>query len=150
MQELKDRRVLGLLLGHCGHLGRERMEARLSEQGIDITPVQTHVLLYLDRHGGEATQSEVVAHLRVKPSTANGIIDRMEEKHLVRRSVSTRDARQKRVVLTEKGREKQTQIRTVFAETEDVIAQGFSPEDRETLFDLLQRVRTNLEEDRRA
>ena len=87
--------ALGPMLGHCGHLGRERMEARLSQSGSDITPVQTHVLLYLHRYGGQALQCEVTQHLKVKPSTANGVLDRMEEKGLVERSVSMQEARRR-------------------------------------------------------
>ena len=34
-------------------------------------------------------QREVVEHLRVKPSTVNGILDRMEEKGLIRTEPST-------------------------------------------------------------
>ena len=147
---MHERKALGPLLGHCGHLGRERMEARLTERGIETTPAQTHVLLYLHHHGGEVSQSEVVGHLRVKPSTANGILDRMEEKELVRRFVSRRDARQKCVAITEKGLEKQEQFRAVFTETETMMMQGLSPEEQETLFDLLHRVLANLEEDRRV
>ena len=68
---------LGPLLGHATHLARERMDARLSRY--DMTPSQTHTLLYLSSHGYTAPQRDVVEHLRVRPSTANGILDRMEE-----------------------------------------------------------------------
>lgn len=42
--------ALGPMLGRCAHLSRSGMEARLSRYG--VTPVQTHVLLYLFRHDG--------------------------------------------------------------------------------------------------
>ena len=76
--------TLGPMLGRCAHLAKARMDARLS--GCDVTPVQTHVLMYLHRHGGQALQCQVTAFLRVKPSTANGILDRMEERELVTRT----------------------------------------------------------------
>ena len=69
---------LGPLLGHATHLARERMDARLSRY--DMTPSQTHTLLYLSSHGYTAPQRDVVEHLRVRPSTANGILDRMEKR----------------------------------------------------------------------
>lgn len=147
---MHDHKALGPLLGYCGHLGRERMDARLTERGIETTPAQTHVLLHLHRHGGEVPQGEVVSHLRVKPSTANGILDRMEEKGLVERFVSPQDARQKCVTITPKGLEKQEQFREIFAETESVMLKGLSAKEQETLFDLLHRVLANLEEDRRV
>ena len=48
--------ALGPTLGRCAHLARAGMEARLSRY--EVTPVQTHVLLYLFRHGGQAPQWE--------------------------------------------------------------------------------------------
>lgn len=140
--------VLGPILGRCGHLMKERMDARLS--GCDGTPAQTHVLLYLHHHGqnGQATQCAVTEFLKVKPSTANGILDRMVEKGLVTRTVSEADARQRLITMTEKGREQHEHLRKVFMETEHAAVRGFSPEERAELLGLLNRVIQNLEEDR--
>lgn len=100
MELTGDALHLGPLLGHAAHLTRERMDARLSRY--DMTPAQTHTLLYLCGHGDCAPQRDVVSHLRVKPSTANGILDRMEEKGLIRRAADENDQRQKRVMTTER------------------------------------------------
>lgn len=138
--------LLGPMLGRCAHLSRERMDARLSRY--DVTPAQTHTLLYLHRCQGQASQCEVVRHLKVKPSTANGILDRMEEKSLLTRSVSSRDARQRLITLTEKGAELQEELRQAFDETETMMTKGLSCEERELLFSCLERIIQNLEEDR--
>lgn len=143
MHEIK---ALGPLLGRCGHLSRERMDVRLTQY--DATPAQTHVLLYLYHHGGQATQGQVTEHLKVKPSTANGILCRMEEKGLVTRAVSGTDARQRLVFLTKKGEAKQEAFKQVFLETEALMTKNLSAEEKELLFALLQRVAHNLEEDR--
>lgn len=139
-------RVLGPMMGRGAHLAKERMDARLSQY--DVTPVQTHTLLYLHRHHGQALQHEVIQHLRVKPSTANGILDRMEEKGLVTRSVSDSDARRRLITLTEKGAMLEEQLHRAFHETEEMMMEGLSGEERELLFSCLERVIQNLEEDR--
>jgi len=136
------------MLGHCAHLAKERMEARLS--GCDVTPAQTHALLYLHRHGGQAPQYDVTAFLKVKPSTANGILDRMEEKGLVRRTVSGSDARKRLITLTEKGQEQQALFQERLLDTERVILHGFTAEEEQTLRGMLNRIICNLEEDRRV
>lgn len=141
-----DIKALGPLLGHCAHLARERMDARLTEY--DVTPAQVHVLHYLYHADGQAPQGEVTAHLRVKPSTANGILGRMEEKELVERSVSDADARRRLITLTEKGTALQEHCRQAFFETEDLLVRGLSREEQEQLFSLLLRILANLEEDR--
>lgn len=138
--------ALGPMLGRCAHLARERMDARMSRFG--MTPAQTHVLRYLRQNGGQMPQRELLENLKVKPSTVNGILDRMEEKGLVERSVSGTDARQRVVALTPAGLEREAQAKQSFLEAEALIARGLTEEETETLRGLLERVIHNLEEDR--
>ena len=139
-------KALGPMLGCCAHMARERMDARMSRFG--MTPAQTHVLLHLHQSGGQLPQRELLDSLKVKPSTVNGILDRMEEKGLVTRSVSGTDARRRLITLTEKGKEQQTRFCQVFLDTEAVVLHGFSPEESRQLRAMLERVIQNLEEDR--
>ena len=138
--------ALGPMLGHCAHLTRERMDARMSRFG--MTPAQTHVLRYLRQNGGQMPQRELLENLKVKPSTVNGILDRMEEKGLVKRSVSGTDARQRVVALTPAGLEREAEVKQSFLEAEALIARGMTEEETDTLRSLLERVIHNLEEDR--
>ena len=87
-------------------------------------------------------------HLRVRPSTANGILDRMEEKGLIRRTADENDQRQKQVTATEKGRELNSLVQAAFQEAEAVMVKGLRLEETEALRLILYRVIENLEEDR--
>ena len=136
---------LGPLLAWAAQMSKAAMDARVSQY--DVTPGQTHILLYLNHHGGQALQHELTAYLRVKPSTVNGLLDRMEEKGLVRRSVSGRDARRRLISMTDKGAERQALSRQSFLDAEAAMVRGFTPEERETLLALLDRVIQNLKED---
>ena len=138
--------ALGPMLGRCAHLARERMDARMSRFG--MTPAQTHVLRYSRQNGGQMPQRELLDNMKVKPSTVNGILDRMEEKGLVERSVSGTDARQRVVALTPAGVEREAQVEKSFLEAEALIARGLTEEETDTLRGLLERVIHNLEEDR--
>ena len=138
--------ALGPMLGRCAHLARERMDARMSRFG--MTPAQTHVLRYLRQSGGQMPQRELLDRLKVKPSTVNGILDRMEEKGLVERTVSGTDARQRLVALTPAGLEREAEVKQSFLEAEALIARGLTEEETNTLRSLLERVIHNLEEDR--
>lgn len=143
---MHDTNSMGLLLGRCANLARERMDARLGRY--DVTPSQAHALLFLDRAGGQTSQYELTKFMRVRPPTANGIVDRMAEKGLVVRSVSGADARRRLITLTEKGRETQTQFQEVVGEAESLIVRGLTRAEIEALRELLRRVAQNLEEDR--
>ncbi len=136
---------LGPTLGRAAHLARSNMRDRVSKY--DVTPAQTHVLLYLHHQGGQALQRELTDFMRVKPSTANGVLNRMEEKGLLRRSVSGRDARRRIITLTEKGEEEQAAFQQNYLDAERDMVRGLTPAERETLMDLLDRVIQNLEED---
>ncbi|WP_295763959.1 MarR family winged helix-turn-helix transcriptional regulator [uncultured Oscillibacter sp.] len=137
---------LGPTLGWAAQLAKARMDARVSQY--DVTPAQTHVLLYLHHHGGgQVLQHELTGHMRVKPSTMNGVLDRMEEKGLVRRSISGRDARRRLITLTEKGEEQQALFQKSFLDTEEAMVRGFTAQEREALLSLLERVIQNLKED---
>ena len=138
--------ALGPMLGRCAHLARERMDARMSRFG--MTPAQTHVLRFLRLNGGQMPQRELLENLKVKPSTVNGILDRMEEKGLVERSVNGTDARQRVVALTPAGLEREAEVKQSFLEAEALIARGLTEEETNTLRSLLERVIHNLEEDR--
>ena len=138
-------RGLGPALGWAAKLSKANMDARVSRY--DVTPAQTHVLLYLQQHGGRGPQHELAEFLRVKPSTVNGVLDRMEEKGLVRRSVSGSDARRRLITLTEKGAEQQALFQQSFLDVEEAMVRGFTQEERETLCALLDRVIQNLKEE---
>ena len=139
-------KALGPMLGCCAHMARERMDARMSRFG--MTPAQTHVLLHLHQSGGQLPQRELLDSLKVKPSTVNGILDRMEEKGLVERTVSGTDARQRLVALTLAGRKREEQVKQCFLEAEALIVRGLTEAEANTLRSLLERVIQNLEEDR--
>ncbi len=138
-------RGLGPALGWAAKLAKANMDARVSRY--DVTPGQTHILLYLHQQGGHALQHELTEYLRVKPSTVNGLLDRMAEKGLVLRSVSGADARRRLITLTEKGAEQQALFQKSFLDVEEAIVRGLTPGERETLAALLSRVIQNLKED---
>lgn len=141
----EDPHRLGPTLGWAAQMAKCAMDARVSRY--DVTPVQTRVLMYLHHHGGRVPQRELTEFLRAKPSTVNGILDRMEEKGLVLRSVLGEDARRRLITLTDKGRERQARFTESFLASEEAMLRGFSPEERETLLGLLDRIVENLKEE---
>ena len=134
---------LGPLLGHATHLARERMDARLSRY--DMTPSQTHTLLYLSSHGYTAPQRDVVEHLRVRPSTANGILDRMEEKGLICREAVPNDARLKKLTLTPEGKKLQAAIEKEQQKTEQLLRQAVSEEELKIFFEVMEKFKKSIQ-----
>ena len=71
-----------------------------------INRMQGWIIGYLYRHSEEAVfQKDLEAEFQMARSTASGILQAMEKKGLITREPIPRDARLKRLVLTEKGME---------------------------------------------
>ena len=101
MSCMKKPELIGPLLGYCNHRAYQRMEQKLRRYG--VTPIQCRSLTYLHRQPGPVTQKQLQQHLAVKPSTVNGIVDRLVEKGMLTRTPGEKDGRCRILRLTEAG-----------------------------------------------
>ena len=92
----------GPLFGYCDHQVQKLMDRRLRQY--DVSPMQCRTLTYLHEAEGEVNQKQLERHLMVKPSTVNGIVDRLEEKGMVTRTASRTDGRCRILALTAQGK----------------------------------------------
>ena len=137
---------LGPMLGHAAHLSKERMDARIS--CYDVTPAQSHTLLYLCEHDAATLQRNVVEHLRVKPSTVNGILDRMEEKGLIERRILNGNRRSFHIFMTEEGKRKQQLVEKAFEKVEKRALVNISEEEFQNFMAVYGKIYFNLQEKR--
>ena len=143
---MNDTPDLGRLIAYCGRLGRQYMDQNLRRAGYDVTPVQSRMLVYLSCRGGqEVNQRDLERELRLKPSTINGIVNRLEEKGYILRRTSPEDGRCRLVSLTASGQEKVDTFRATIEETGKRFSGCLSAEEEETLRELLVRIIENLE-----
>ena len=95
-----------------------------------INRMQGWIIGYLYRHSEEAVfQKDLEAEFQMARSTASGILQAMEKKGLITRESIPRDARLKRLELTEKGMEFQMEIMENFDRIQKVgdrLAMGFA------------------------
>lgn len=132
MSCMKKPELIGPLLGYCNHRAYQRMEQKLRRYG--VTPIQCRSLTYLHRQPGPVTQKQLQQHLAVKPSTVNGIVDRLVEK----------DGRCRILRLTEAGQRFYDDFESITRQIEDLIHRGMDPQETETLRRLLLRAADNL------
>ena len=135
---------IGLLIGYCDHQ-MHRLMTRMLRQ-YDVSPMQCRTLTYLQEAEGEVNQRMLEEHLMVKPSTASGIVGRLEEKGLVRRQTSKSDGRCRILALTDSGRQFYAQFCSIADQVNTQAGQGLSEEEKDTLRRLLLRVADNLSE----
>ncbi|MFR1724458.1 MarR family winged helix-turn-helix transcriptional regulator [Emergencia timonensis] len=116
----------------------------------DITYVQSLVLLFLNNMScqfgsdHEVSQKDVEDYLLLKGSTVTRLLSRMEESELIQRVRSQKDCRSNYLVMTEKGESFVPVFYQVLDNVEQLMTDGFSQEEKETLMTLLQRVLKNI------
>jgi DNA-binding MarR family transcriptional regulator len=114
---------------------RGRMPQVASE--FALSPMQAHVLRLLEP-GRPVPMRALAGVLRCDASNVTGIIDRLEERDLVRRAVSTTDRRMKMLVVTDKGVRLRRRMLERLSEAPEPIAK-LSPDDQRALRDILRR-----------
>ena len=139
--------ALGRAISYCGHLCKMYLDVQLRRRGYDITPAQSHALLYLSQEGSrpEINQRNLERHLRLKAPTVNGIVTRLEEKGYITRHASPEDGRCRLIALTDQGRRMVETFRATVRESEQQLALILAPVEQEQMQALLSRMITTLE-----
>ena len=132
----------GALFGYCDHQVHKLMGKLLKRY--DVSPMQCRTLMYLHGTDGQVNQKTLERYLMVKPSTVNGIVDRPEEKGMVRRTVSEWDGRCRLLSLTEAGRQFHNDFQDVLRQVNDRLERGFSQAEKDIFTDFLLRAARNL------
>lgn len=105
----------------------------------NITPGQYGVLACLWKHG-TLTPKEIAGILRVENSTISGVLDRMQKRGLIDRILDPNNRRSIRVQTTEKGLALKEPVQAEIENLNDQVFKDFTPEERETLLNLLTKL----------
>ncbi|MDO8289854.1 MAG: MarR family transcriptional regulator [Parvibaculum sp.] len=132
---------IGFLVGDTSRMLRRIFNERLTHLG--MTQAQWRALAHLSRNEGinQVTLSDL---LDVQPITVARLIDKLVEAGLVTRRPDPNDRRAQRLFLTDNAQGVLEQIWEVADETYAVVLKGISDTERDTLIDLLARLRTNV------
>lgn len=98
-----------------------------------------------DNRGTEVYQKDIEAEFFINRATASKMLSLMEEKQLIRRTASDRDARLKKIELLPKGYELHEMCITIRKEIENKLAGDMSVEETEGFKSLCRRMISNME-----
>ena len=101
--EVQARRLRGLLV-QLSRLRPMRDPVASAVEGLDLTPAQLHILLWLG-HDGSLTMGDLARRVAVTEKTITGVVDRLERDELVRRERDPADRRVVHVRLARRGEE---------------------------------------------
>ncbi|WP_209504350.1 MULTISPECIES: MarR family transcriptional regulator [unclassified Ruegeria] len=127
--------MAGHLIRRLNQISTHVFSVRMQEAGIDLTSVQFAALETIRAEPG-IDQATVAAKIAYDRATIGGVIDRLEQKNYVKRSVSQRDRRAREVTLSEKGKDILAAAMPVVIDLQNEILGGLTPNERETFLKL--------------
>lgn len=125
------------LLMELAFANKARFMATMAE--FDLTPVQGHVLRLLEPEQ-PLPMNDLAGALHCDASNVTGLVDRLEQRHLVERRPGARDRRVKELLLTAEGVAMRARVLERMWEPPEAI-NGLSARDRRALRDILLRAR---------
>ncbi|RIH87110.1 Transcriptional activatory protein BadR [Meiothermus luteus] len=134
---------LWLRLLTCTNLITGKIRSRLRENFATTLP-RFDLLAQLERHPEGLRMGELSQRMMVTTGNVTGIADQLEAEGLVRRESDPKDRRSVVLRLTPKGREVFSAMAKVHEGWVIEFFEGLSPEEKDTLYALLGRLKQHL------
>lgn len=138
------------LHGMVGHLIRrlnqnstQVFSVQMQAAGYDLTPVQFAAMNAIANSPG-IDQAGVASEIAYDRATIGGVIDRLEQKGYISRSISKRDRRAREVSLSETGAEVFEKILPVVIELQTGILPGLTQEEQAIFLKLANKAIANI------
>lgn len=113
----------------------------------DITMSQHHVLVYIlnnSKNGNEINQKDIERTFDLSNPTVTGILNRLESKSFITRETSLKDARYKKILVTDKALNIGKELKQKGKKLEEKLVKGMSDEEANKLKELLNKVFENI------
>ncbi|MBO4928518.1 MAG: MarR family transcriptional regulator [Clostridiales bacterium] len=127
----------------------EALDQEFSSRGESrLTSVQAHVMGYLNMQhelGNVVYQKDIEQAFHIQRSTATGILKLLEQRGSIRRVSEEKDARLKRIIVTEQARQTKKRVDSTIEGVEKKLVKGLTKEEINTYIELTEKMRRNLE-----
>jgi DNA-binding MarR family transcriptional regulator len=140
-QEVRAPHGLGYRIRLMAQLMTRLFQEKLDPYG--LTPFHWVVLCCLWEQDGQAT-SQIGEKLKQVGGTMTGVIDRMEERNLVRRERDTQDRRIWRIWLTDTGQQLESVLPPIAMDVREAAFQGITEAEQKLVSDVVDRAIANL------
>ncbi len=145
-----EKKELGMWVGHAARLFRRNLDQRIAEAnsgyGDMVSARNVWVLKYLKDHEGEEVyQRDLEQNFKIRGSTVSNMIDLMEQKGLLLRAGSEKDARRKKLCLTEKAETVLATVAETIRRFEEQLRGSFEARDYDLLLRLLEQLCDTLD-----
>jgi DNA-binding MarR family transcriptional regulator len=135
VEQMQLEECVNYLLTTAQHSVFLKMTEKLS--AFEITPVQ-YAVLYCLWENDKRSPKEIAERLKLENSTISGILERMEKKELIKRSISKEDRRFIQVILTKKGASLKEDVLATVEQVNNEVLSIFTAEECDQLKKILR------------
>lgn len=141
---MKNRRVLYQIKSLEKSILRHNKEKSIKDK--EITTTQMEILLYIFKNEDkDIYQKDLEKVLNLRRATVSGVLQTMEKNNLITRITNAEDTRTKKIILNEETRNIFLRHLKQFDEIEKVIVDGISEKELEVFFEVIQKMKNNVE-----
>lgn len=135
---------VGRLISDVTRRFHAALDDEMARMGMDLTSAQWGILMRI-ANGCATTSAQLCRFTRHDTGSMTRMLDRLEEKGLIRRIRNSRDRRVVSLEITDAGRDLYPQLPPVAIKVLNAQLQGFSREELNQLKGFLNRIRANSE-----
>lgn len=144
---MKHEIMVGYTIRVLDNMMKRNLAASVRQYGLDeLTVMHGWIIGFIyDSGKKDVFQKDVEAEFEINRSTGTNILKLMEKKGYIERVSVKKDARLKKLVLTEKGIELHETMRRTIDRLEERTVEGISPEEMTVFMKVAGKLKRNLE-----
>lgn len=123
------------------HKHKKIVDRLLSKTG--VYQAQHHILMYISCKRFPS-QKDIAEHMEVSTATIATSLKKLEKGGYIKKAVDETDNRFNNIIITEKGNKVVEESRQIFASTDQKLFEGFTKEELNNLYGLLQKLDANI------
>ncbi len=141
-----DERFIGMEINKTNNLiKRDMLRSDFKKELDDATGKNGWIIGYIANNSDrDVFQRDIEDDFMIRRSTVSNMIQLMEKKGYIRREPVSYDARLKKLTLTPKAQEVHQNMVRQIEDNDRKMRQGISNEDLKTFFEVLKKIRQNL------
>lgn len=135
----------GYLINQIQKISSRKFNELLKEKNIDEFNGSQGVILYSLWNNKELTIKEIGKITGLAKTSLTSMLDRMEEKGLIRRKDNSEDKRSIKIMLTDKAKELEKDYNDISNKMSNIFYKNFSDKEINEIENYLERIISNLE-----
>lgn len=108
------------------------------------SPTQMQIVEYIINSGEEVLQCDLEKAIKLRRATISGVLKTMEKKNIITRVISSKDARVKKIILSDKTKKMYFESKAKLEALEELITSNISDNEINIFLEVINKMQENL------